>query len=84
MIHANLGPELEAIMAELIARGSYASENEVLAAGVRLLWEREQQIAALDASIERCMEDSAHGRGQPADVFFDALLSDLTSRREPS
>jgi antitoxin ParD1/3/4 len=40
---------------------------------VRLIQDRETQLAALDAVIERGVVDSDAGRGKPAQEVFDRL-----------
>jgi antitoxin ParD1/3/4 len=69
----DLGPKLEAVIDELVARGRYNSKSEVLREGVRLVEEREKRLAALDTAIERSLADSAAGRVKPAKQVFDRL-----------
>ena len=69
----DLGPKLEAVVDELVARGRYNSKSEVLREGVRLVEEREKRLAALDAAIERGIADADAGRVSPADEVFDRL-----------
>jgi antitoxin ParD1/3/4 len=69
----DLGPKLEAVVDELVARGRYNSKSEVLREGVRLVQVREKRLAALDAAIAQSLEDSAAGRGKPAKEVFDRL-----------
>ncbi len=73
MISAELGTKLESYVGELVATGRYGSKSEVLREGVRLLQDRETQLAALDAVIERAVADSEAGKGKPADEVFDRL-----------
>jgi antitoxin ParD1/3/4 len=47
----------------------------VLREGVRLIQDRETQLVALDAVIERGIADSDAGRGEPAEDMFDQLES---------
>jgi len=69
----DLGPKLEAVVDELVASGRYNSKSEVLREGVRLVQEREKRLAALDAAIERSLQDSAAGRVKPAKQVVDRL-----------
>jgi antitoxin ParD1/3/4 len=72
-IHADLGPQLEAFVSELIASGRYRSPDEVLREALRLFQERETELAALDAAIERGLADADAGRVTPAAEVFDEL-----------
>ncbi len=73
MISAELGQQLEGYIAKLVETGRYRSKSEVLREGVRLIQDRETQLAALDAMIERGIADSDADRGKPADEVFDRL-----------
>ena len=73
MISADLGQQLETFVARLVETGRYGSKSEVLREGVRLIQDREAQLAALDAVIERALADSEAGKGKPANEVFDRL-----------
>ncbi|VVD85791.1 type II toxin-antitoxin system ParD family antitoxin [Pandoraea anhela] len=73
MISAELGRSLEEYVAELVKRGRYGSKSEVLREGVRLIQDRESQLAALDAMVEKGIADAAAGKGHPAADVFDRL-----------
>ena len=73
MISADLGQQLERYITKLVESGRYGSKSEVLREGVRLIQDRETQLAALDAVIERGIADSDAGRGKPAEEVFDRL-----------
>jgi antitoxin ParD1/3/4 len=73
MISADLGVQLEAFVARLVETGRYGSKSEVLREGVRLIQDRESQLAALDTVIERALLESEAGRGESADEVFDRL-----------
>jgi antitoxin ParD1/3/4 len=73
MINADLGRQLESYVAKLVESGRYGSESEVLREGVKLIQDRELQLKALDASIDRGIADSEAGRGKPARDVFDRL-----------
>jgi antitoxin ParD1/3/4 len=69
----NLGSELEAFVAEMVASGQYRSKLDVIGEGVRLLQEREAQLSAIDAAISRGIADLDAGRSVPAEEVFDRL-----------
>ncbi|MCA1662522.1 MAG: type II toxin-antitoxin system ParD family antitoxin [Novosphingobium sp.] len=73
MISADLGAQLEAFVASLVANGRYNSKSEVLREGVRLIQDREVRLAQLDAAIARGLEDIEAGRVTPAEEVFDRL-----------
>ncbi len=73
MISADLGTQLEGYVTKLVETGRYGSKSEVLREGVRLIQDRETQLVALDAMIERSLADSDAGRGEPAEEVFDQL-----------
>jgi antitoxin ParD1/3/4 len=72
-ISAELGSQLEAFVAKLVASGRYNSKSEVLREGVRLIQERETRLAALDKAIARGVADADAGRTKPAKAVFDRL-----------
>ncbi|MHB1302968.1 MAG: type II toxin-antitoxin system ParD family antitoxin [Acidiphilium sp.] len=73
MISAELGQQLETFVTRLVETGRYGSKSEVLREGVRLIQDREAQLAALDTVIERALADSEAGKGKPAQEVFDRL-----------
>ena len=73
MISADLGQQLEGYVTKLVETGRYGSKSEVLREGVRLIQDRETQLVALDAVIERGIADSDAGRGERAENVFDQL-----------
>ena len=68
-----LGTQLEEFVANLVASGRYRSKREVLQEGVRLIQEREAQLADLDAALARSIADADAGRVKPAAEVFDRL-----------
>jgi antitoxin ParD1/3/4 len=73
MISADLGQQLESYVAALVETGRYGSKSEVLREGVRLIQDREAQLAALDASLERSIANADEGRRKPAQEVFGRL-----------
>jgi antitoxin ParD1/3/4 len=72
-VSGDLGNQLEEFVAHLVASGRYRSKSEVLREGVRLIQEREAQLADLDAAIARGIADADAGRVKPAAEVFDRL-----------
>ena len=73
MISADLGNTLESFVEQLVKAGRYGSKSEVLREGIRLLQDREAQLAALDAVIGQSIADSEASKGRTADEVFDRL-----------
>ncbi len=73
MIRAELGDQLEAFVLRLVATGRYTSENEVLREGVRLIRDREADLATLDQSITTALAQAQGGQTKPAEEVFDRL-----------
>lgn len=73
MISADLGKQLENYVQKLVDSGRYGSKSEVLREGVRLVQDRETQLAALDASIMRGIADADAGRTYAAEDVFEGL-----------
>jgi antitoxin ParD1/3/4 len=73
MINADLGPQLETFVAELVAAGPYNSKSDVLRQGVRLVQDREAHLASLDSAIARRLADAGAGRTKPVGEVFDRL-----------
>jgi antitoxin ParD1/3/4 len=73
MIRADLGDQLEAFVTQLVTTGRYASENEVLREGVRLIRDREAVRATLDHSIAIGLAQAQAGQTKPAEEIFDRL-----------
>ena len=81
-VSADLGEVLEGFVTKLVASGRYHSKSEVLREGVRLIWEREARLAALDASIARGMADADAGRVKPSADVFDRLEAKLAAKTD--
>ena len=72
-ISADLGPNLEAVVEDLVKNGRYTSKSEVLREGVRLVQEREAALRRLDAALARGLADIEAGRTRPAEEVFAEL-----------
>jgi antitoxin ParD1/3/4 len=72
-ISADIGPKLEKYVEQLVAKGHYGSKSEVIREGIRLVQEREARLAALDAEIEKGLDDIRKGRTLPAEEVFAEL-----------
>lgn len=81
---ANLGPQLESYVTELVKNGRYNSRSEVLREGVRLVEEREKRLVLLDAAIKRGLADADAGRGKPAGDVGSRLMAKYRGMVEES
>ena len=79
---ASLPPDLEAFIQSEVASGKYASATDVVSEAVRLLQEREANLASLRAEIHVGL--SAHARGEltviETDADRQALIDDIQRR----
>jgi antitoxin ParD1/3/4 len=71
--NVDLGDKLERFVTGLVATGRYASEDQVLREGVRLIQERETRLAALDEAIAKGIAAADAGDSKPAAEVFDRL-----------
>jgi antitoxin ParD1/3/4 len=69
----DLGDKLESFITGLVATGRYASEDQVLREGVRLIQEREARLAALDEAIAKGIAAADAGESKPSAQVFDRL-----------
>ncbi|MDH0864063.1 type II toxin-antitoxin system ParD family antitoxin [Mitsuaria sp. GD03876] len=81
MIHADLGPELEAIVLNLIESGRYTSRTQVLRESEELQGWRDAQLREFDASIERGIADARAGKGISVEEAFETLYSEFPTLR---
>lgn len=80
-LSADLGSTLENYVSKLVEQGRYNSKSEVLREGVRLVQEREQKFAALNAAIERGIADADAGRLLPAEEVFTELKARYSAKK---
>jgi antitoxin ParD1/3/4 len=80
-ISAEVGAKLEKYVAKLVDSGRYNSKSEVVREGIRLVQEREQKLAALDASIARGLADADAGRLMPAEDVFAQLKAKYSAMK---
>jgi len=69
----DLGERLENFVAGLVATGRYASEDQVIREGVRLIQEREARLTSLDEAISKGIAAADAGEGKPSVEVFDRL-----------
>jgi antitoxin ParD1/3/4 len=74
-ITAELDAKDQETLAELLKSGHYASVNEVIKEGLRLVKWREAKLAELDAALAVGLADIEAGRVRPADEVFDELIA---------
>lgn len=83
-ITVDLGPELEAIVGDLIQEGRYASESELLGEGVRLVQARQARLMALEAALAEGLADIEAGRTCLVEETLARLEDDLALLSNPS
>jgi putative addiction module CopG family antidote len=81
----SLPNDVQAIIHAKIASGEFSSESDVVAAGVRLLLEEEQQRAQqterLRAMLQEAVDDFERGDYQDVDEAFDEVELELFGKR---
>lgn len=80
----DLGRDIVSIVDEVMETGHYASRDDVLRAGVKLVQERERKRAELAALLQEGLDDIKAGRIHDLeDVFreLDEELAELARRR---
>jgi antitoxin ParD1/3/4 len=79
-----LGPQDEAFIDDAVKSGRYASRDEVVREGLRVLREREDRLAAIRAAVQRGIEDADAGRMIPLEEAFDrvdAMLDEMEAAK---
>jgi antitoxin ParD1/3/4 len=69
----DLGDQLETFVTGLVASGRYASEDQVLREGVRLILEREARLASLDEAIAKGIAAADVGDAKQSSEVFARL-----------
>ena len=72
-ISAELGENLEKVVADLVENGRYNSKSEVLREGVRLVQEREARFRELEASLDAAVAEADRDGWLTAEELFDEL-----------
>jgi antitoxin ParD1/3/4 len=72
---AELDAKDQELVAELVKSGRYASAEEVVRQGLRLVRWREEKLAEFDAELAKGLDDIKAGRVRDADEVFDELLA---------
>jgi antitoxin ParD1/3/4 len=79
-----LGPQDEAFIDEAVKSGRYASREDVVREGLRVLREREDQMAAIRTAVRRGIEDANADRVVDLEEGFDqieAMLDEMEATR---
>jgi antitoxin ParD1/3/4 len=61
-------PDLDAFVHQVVATGTFASEEDVIVAALRLLQERERRIEDLRGELLPALEELDRGEGKPLDI----------------
>jgi antitoxin ParD1/3/4 len=61
-------PDLDAFVHQVVATGTFASEEDVIVAALRLLQEREKRLEELRAELIPSIEELDRGEGKPLDI----------------
>jgi antitoxin ParD1/3/4 len=72
-ISAELGENLEKVVADLVEKGRYNSKSEVLREGVRLVQEREARFRELEASLEAAVVEADRDGWLTSEEVFGEL-----------
>jgi antitoxin ParD1/3/4 len=84
-MNITLSLELEQLIHQQIASGQYASPDEVILAGIKLLAERQSlykgRFEELQQEIKEGLEASDRGEVVDGEVMFQALHNKLQRRR---
>ena len=79
-----LSPDDESFIDQVVRSGHYASRSEVLHEGLDRVREREAQIAAVRAAVQRGLDDVKAGRVVDAEEGFAeiyAMLDEMEAAR---
>lgn len=81
----SLGNHFESFVKNQLASGRYQNASEVVRDALRLMEEREQRLAALDAALDRGLADEAAGRVKPIEEVaarLSAKYARMAAERE--
>lgn len=76
----DLGPELEKVVADLVASGRFASRHALLEEGARLVVAYSKRLDALEADIAAGIADDDAGHVYTTDELLDYLRGQLGQR----
>lgn len=82
MIHADLGPELETVVLNLIESGKYSSRAQVLRESEELREWREAWLRELEDSITASKAEAAAGGGESVEDVFLPLIARYQARAD--
>lgn len=71
--HFKLGSDIDSAVDELVESGRYPDREAVLREGVRLIQDREERRARIDAAVSRGIEDAEAGRSEEAEIVLERL-----------
>ena len=78
-MNTHLPPDLEQFVEAKVRSGRFASPEEAIAAGVRLLRQQEEaEEARVLEGIHQGLDDMRAGRGRPAEEVFADIRRDST------
>lgn len=84
----NLPPDLAAFVEAKVAAGEFATTDDVIVEGVRLMHDREERVAKLRIELQKGQDDIEQGRyivfksAADIDAFFDEKLRALREKYE--
>lgn len=61
-------PDLDAFVHQVVATGTFSSEEDVIVAALRLLQERERRLQELRDELLPSIEELNRGEGKPLDI----------------
>jgi len=77
--HSDYGAPLEQAISDVLATGRFASREDLLREGARIVTEREMLCATLHAKIEQGLADADAGRLVP----IEQVMEEMRTRWSP-
>lgn len=77
--HSDYGAPLEQAISDVLATGRFASRDDLLREGARIVTEREMLRATLHAKIEQGLADADAGRMVP----IEQVMEEMRTRWSP-